>query len=834
MTQEFPAELDGFDLSDQSRFTGGFPHHVFTRLRAAAPIMFHPPGRTADGEGFWVLSRYDDILAAAADPAFSSQGGGGRSGGGTHIDDVASGVHAGSMLNMMDDPRHQMIRDLVSPSADDKAAATLEPELRAIAENLVADAVAKRAGDLMADIAGPFALRAAMLVLGVDRRDWPPLQAWGDVGMGFDDREAGEDTERSQMARIALYQYGRGLLAAGGAGQGLVTALATAQLPAGERPLSTYEREVFFNLTLGAGSEPPRNAIAHGLLALATHPGQWRELRADRSLVPGAVEEMLRWSSPTPYNRRTATRDVDFRGIQIRAGEKVTLWWASANRDETVFADPFAFDIHRAPNPHLAFGHGAHLCLAETLGRLETRLVLEALLDRVEELSPAGDVRWARSNKHTVILEMPVRYEGVTNVPAPMLPETPPSALPPHPGVYVISQLFPFNPFDPAYRADPYAVYRKIAQAGPVMRTPGGTVVVTGHREISDALRDSRLGWGDGQSVAEHFGRDPQGNTVRPFIFMDPPDHTRIRTLVSKAFTARAVERLRPRAGELVASLIAGAGTEFDLMTAIAHPLPAVLLGELMGVPVDNMAAFREWSTAIGRGLDPDFVLTREQVARRQGARERFNRYFAEVAEQRRKEPADDLVSALVAAEQEGDQLTPTELVITCTLIISAGYALTVHLIGNGMLALLRNPRQLSWLRAHPGELGPATDELLRYDAPTQVISRVVLEDTTIGDSPVTAGETLLLMIGAANRDPVAYPDPDALDLTRRPETRPLGFGYGIHFCLGAPLARLAAQAAIGALCALDLTVAEPGPAHAEGMVVRGLASLPVRLGGGA
>lgn len=833
--QQLPPVLDGFDLSDQGRFTDGFPHHVFTRLRREAPVFFHPPGRTADGEGFWVLSRYDDIKAAAADPAFSSQGGGGRAGGGTHIDDLAPGVHAGTMLNMMDDPRHRAVRDAVSPSVDAAALAAMEPELRAVAENLVARAVEGGEGDLMVDVAGPFALTAALLVLGVPRQDWPTVRAWADVSMGFDDREAGEDTERSQMSRLALYQYGTGVLKARAAaepGRDLLSLVARATLPEGERPMSAYEREVFFNLILGAGSEPPRNAIAHGLLALAEHPDQWKALREDRSLIPGAVEEMLRWSSPTPYNRRTATRDVELNGARIKAGEKVTFWWASANRDESVFADPNTFDIRRDPNPHLAFGFGTHDCMGESLGRLELRLVLEALLDRVGELRTAGPVRWARSNKHTVILNLPVAYADVSPVAPPALPEQQPSALPANPGLYVITQLLPFNPFDPTFRADPYPVYRKIAAGGPVTRTPGGTVVVTGHREVSDALRDPLIGWGDGQSVSEHFGRDPEGKPVRQFIFMDPPDHTRLRSLVSKAFTARAVERLRPRAAEITSRLLAEAGTSFDLMDSLAHPLPALLLGELMGVPEENMDRFRAWSAAIGRGLDPDFVLTREQVGQRQGAREQFNQFFADLAARRRAEPADDLMSALVAAEQEGDRLTETELVTTCTLLVSAGYALTVHLIGNGVLALLRNPDQLAWLRANPDRMAAAVEEVLRYDAPAQVISRVALKDTVIGDTPVRAGESMLLILAAANRDPSVYDEPDRLDLARPTGARNLGFGHGIHFCLGAPLARLAAQAALGEIAALDLEIAEPGPRHTEGMIIRGLASLPVTVAG--
>ncbi|MFI6513272.1 cytochrome P450 [Streptosporangium sp. NPDC050855] len=838
-SDEFPPILGGFDLSDRSRYAEGFPHDVFTRLRRQEEILFHPPGKTADGEGFWVLSRYDDMVAAASDPAFSSQGGGGRAGGGTHIDDLAPGVHAGTLLNMMDDPRHQLIKEQVAPGVEGDTLAALEPDLRELADSVVAGAVAKGEGDLIRDVAGQFAIKAALRLLGVPRHDWDALLGWVDVSTGFDDREAGEDNERSQMARLALYQYGTSLLKGKqeAPAQDLMSAVGRAEIPAdsGQPPLGRYEREVFFNLTLGAGTEPPRNAIALGLLALAENPDQWEALRRDRSLLPGAIEEILRWASPTPYNRRTATRDIEFRGAKIKAGDKVTFWWASANRDESVFDDPFTFDIRRAHNPHLAFGFGSHSCLGERMGRLDVRLVLEALLDRVERIRLTGPVEWAKDNKHTVILRMPVAYDGVTDVPAPAPRDLPASTLPQQPGQYIISQMLPFNPFDPAFRDDPYTVYRAIAEGGPAVRTPAGTVVVTGHREVTEALADPRNGWGDGHLVADHFAKDADGNPVRQFAFMDPPDHTRLRGLVSKAFTARVVEGLRPRAEELVAGMVAGireaaAEGPVDLMDAVAHPLPTILLAELMGVPADNLDRFRAWSAAIGRGLDPDFMLTRDQVGQRQGGREQFNRYFTELAALRRREPADDLISALVAAEQEGDRLTESELIITCTLLISAGYALTVHLIGNGMLALLRNPDQLDWLRANPDQIAGATEELLRFDGPTQMISRLVLEDTMVGDTPVKAGETLLLVLGAAARDPRVYDDPDVLDLSRRPGVRNLGFGHGIHFCIGAPLARMTAQIALGALSRLDMELAVDDPRRNEGMVVRGLAELPVIL----
>jgi cytochrome P450 len=514
--------------------------------------------------------------------------------------------------------------------------------------------------------------------------------------------------------------------------------------------------------------------------------------------------------------------------MKIAAGQKVTFWWASGNRDERVFKDPDTFDIRRSPNPHLAFGAGTHACMGTELGRLELRIVLETLLARVEDFTLTGMPVWAASNKHTVLLDMPVAYAAVAPALAPPPPQhLGPSLVPEDPAVYVTSQMLPVNPFDPIFRTDPYRKYRELAAKGGVFRTPGGTVTVTGHAELAASLKNPKIGWGDGQLAAEHFSRDAEGNLIRQFIFMDPPDHTRIRSLVTKAFTPRLVERLRPVAERLVRELIAAAGTSFDLMAKVAHPLPAFLLGDLMGVPEQDIDQFRIWSTAIGRGLDPDIVLTREQVAERQGAREQFNKFFADLAAKRRKTPTGDLMSELVAAEDSGTRLTENELVVTCTLIMSAGYALTVHLIGNGMQALLNNPAQRDWLRANPDKIGSAVEELLRFDPPAQMISRLVLEDTDLNGSPVKAGEILLLLLAAANRDPKVYASPDELDLSRGSE-RNLGFGHGIHYCLGAPLARLTAQVAVSALAELDLVIADPGPAQGEGMVLRGLARLPV------
>ncbi|WP_420000095.1 cytochrome P450 [Streptomyces boninensis] len=409
MTHDLPAVLGGFDLTDQARYAAGVPYDVLARLRREAPVLFHPPGRMPDGEGFWVLTRHGDIAAAAADPAFSAQGGGGRKGGGSHLADLPLGQVAGVLLPMMDNPRHELIKQLLGPAVSAGVAASLEGELRTCAAEVIDKAVARGACDFVTDVTEQFAVRAMALLLGAPRRDWDRLVAWAHDVVGFTDRRAGHPTERSQATLAAMQGYVDGLLAAKTASpaEDLASVVAVGEIP-GMSPITPLERSANLGLLLLTGSEQPRNTAAGGLLALAERPDQWHALRTDRTLVPGAVEEMLRWAPPNPYNRRTATRDIELRGKLIRAGDKVTLWWPAANRDEAVFAAPEEFDVRRDPNPHLTFGAGTHYCLGDEVGRLELRVLLEELLDRVAAIRVTGPVGYAPSNKHAVMLEMPV------------------------------------------------------------------------------------------------------------------------------------------------------------------------------------------------------------------------------------------------------------------------------------------------------------------------------------------------------------------------------------------------------------------------------------------
>ncbi|HXA13355.1 MAG TPA: cytochrome P450 [Mycobacterium sp.] len=401
---------DDIDLTDLDRFAAGFPYRVFDELRRESPVWFHPPtAHTPGGEGFWVLSRYADIVNAAADAAtYSSETGGDREAGGTTLEDMAREWAIGVLLNMMDDPRHGKFRRLLTPSVAPRTLAAIEEDLRGRATRVVDAALAKADCDFLVDVAAELPLQAVAQLVGVPQEDRHQLLNWANVTLDYEDREVGEATARSQQASAEMFAYGTTLLELKRRepADDLLSVVSHGLID-GE-PLTDMERHMFFSLIIAAGSETTRNSIAVGMLALTERPDALDKLRDERSLVPNAVEEILRWASSTPYNRRTATRDVEIGGQQIRAGDKVTLWWASANRDESMFNDPYTFDIARNPNPHLAFGRGAHFCLGAALARMEIRVVLDALLDKVRQVSLTGPVEYVRSNKHAGVRHMPV------------------------------------------------------------------------------------------------------------------------------------------------------------------------------------------------------------------------------------------------------------------------------------------------------------------------------------------------------------------------------------------------------------------------------------------
>lgn len=402
------------DLTDLDLFASGFPHDVFTALRRERPVFWHPPTPHAPGdEGFWVITRHADVLRVLHDhEAFSSETGPGRVGGGTTLDDLPPGLVTGVMLNMSDPPTHTRIRALVNRAFTPRAVDRLGPWLQERTAAIL-DAVADRGScDFLVDVAAELPLQTIATMMGVPQSDRHQLFAWTSTILDYRDRDLTGMSDELAVAGIGLRSYGDDMIAARRAEptDDLFSQVVHAEADDGTGALSDAELQAFFSLLFTAGSETTRNSIAGGLLALIEHPDQQARLRADPTLMPTAVEEILRWTSATAYNRRTATRDVELAGHHIRAGDKTTHWYPSANRDEAAFADPFRFDVGRDPNPHVAFGHGLHHCLGAPLARREIAVVIGAVLERFDDLALDGPVEWGRSNKHTSLRHLPVAF----------------------------------------------------------------------------------------------------------------------------------------------------------------------------------------------------------------------------------------------------------------------------------------------------------------------------------------------------------------------------------------------------------------------------------------
>ena len=389
-----------------------------------------------------------------------------------------------------------------------------------------------------------------------------------------------------------------------------------------------------------------------------------------------------------------------------------------------------------------------------------------------------------------------------------------------------------FNPMDPEFIADPYPTYHRLRAEDPVHHSPLGFWVLTRYEDVVAALRDPRLVKEPiAAFVAARFGAAMPAMGLS-MLDRDPPDHTRLRGLVNKAFTPRVVEALRPHIQKIVDGLLArveGAGT-MDLIEEFAYPLPVTVICQMLGVPVEDRERFKQWGLDIARGLDAILLPPDSDVARRSAAARRaLAEYFRALIAERRAAPRGDMLSDLIAAEEAGDKLSEDELLATCILLLVAGHETTVNLIGNGTLALLRHPEQLRRLRENPGLIASAVEELLRYDGPVQRTARIPSADVTFDGLTIGKGEMVMPFIGAADRDPAQFPDPDRLDITRT-DNRHIAFGWGIHFCLGAPLARVEGQIAIGTLVQRlpKLALATDRPEYRQSLTLRGLTTLPV------
>ena len=392
--------------------------------------------------------------------------------------------------------------------------------------------------------------------------------------------------------------------------------------------------------------------------------------------------------------------------------------------------------------------------------------------------------------------------------------------------------------FDPANRANPYDLYTALRERGPFTRMNGLIGVVADHETSSKVLRDPAMSSDRSSSQLGQLRQTQRSEVARSvsFLSMDPPDHTRLRRLVSKAFTAKVIAGMRPKIEAIVDELFAGfaADGQVDIVPQLAYPLPVRIITDMLGVPLADHERFEHWSRMLVRGLDPMMSFGDESIlAEIDKASQDLSAYFTDLIAQRRTDLGDDLLSQLVLAEEEGEKLTETELVATCILLLVAGHETTANLIANGVLALLRHPAQLSALRADPGLIDRAIDEVLRYDPPVQLTTRVVTQPTTIGSVSVPEGGVLLMLLAAANRDPAVFTDPDRFDITRDARKH-LSFAAGAHFCLGAPLARLEASVALTAFAQrlADPVLDEESLRYRAHINLRGPEQMVVRFSG--
>ena len=390
-----------------------------------------------------------------------------------------------------------------------------------------------------------------------------------------------------------------------------------------------------------------------------------------------------------------------------------------------------------------------------------------------------------------------------------------------------------YNPLSGRMAQDPYPSYAKLRERDPVHRSRlANAWVFTRHADVDAILRDHR-----------NFSSDPRKRELSKrqraalpspddytMLFLDPPDHTRLRGLVNKVFTRRAVNTLEPHVRTLLKGLLDGIddpAAGFDLMEAVANPLPVIVIAEMLGVPPEDRARFRVWSNQRARLLEPTIGQKEREVAA--GAAKALDEYFTPIIQARRADPQDDIVSALARAEEAGDTLTEREMLTMLRLLLVAGNETTTNLIGNGMLALLRHPEELERLRADPSLIPAAVEELLRFDSPVQTDFRGALRDCEVNGFPVRQGQGVITLLGAANRDPEAFEHPDQLDVGRDGGNH-LSFGRGIHHCLGAPLARLEGRIVLETLVERfsSMRLLTERPAFRNSVVLRGLESLAV------
>jgi cytochrome P450 len=402
-----------------------------------------------------------------------------------------------------------------------------------------------------------------------------------------------------------------------------------------------------------------------------------------------------------------------------------------------------------------------------------------------------------------------------------------------------------FNPFDPGFAADPYSQYARMRELDPVHESPIGVWMLFRYDDVLRVLRDPSLSVEDKNAIIPPMMVNPEREALfedrsggsRAMLNLDPPDHHRLRRLVAKVFTPRVVEDLRPRVEALFADLVRDAegrgGSEIDVISDVAFPLPFSVISDLLGMPDgQDRIQLREWSGDLVKSLDP--VISDDDFRAALAAGDAMTAYLRDVISWKRANPGDDLLSALLAAEDAGDRLTEQELIDQVLLLFIAGHETTVNLVGNGILALLRNPAQMQKLASDPSLDVNAVDELLRYDSPVQNSRRITIVDIEMRGHTIPAHSFVLTALASANRDADQFgPSAEQLDITRANAGTHVAFGGGFHHCLGAALARLEGQVAIGGLVRRypQMELAGDELVYNGRLVLRGLTALPVSVG---
>ena len=408
-------QLSDIDLLDRDRFTRGIPHEWFTWLRQNAPISHHPE---PDGPGFWVFTKHDDVTAIGRDAKhFSSDQ---ARGGVVQLEEPsveqrenARLQEGGNLMLTMDPPPHTRYRKLVNRGFTPRMIGMLEDHIREVSAQLVAQGVSKGDVDFVVDMASELPLIVIAELMGVPHEDRHKIFEWSNRMIGSEDPEYTVEAEQVQAAFVEMFLYAQQLAASRKAEprDDIISKLLSADVDGDE--LTEMDFNLFFLLLAVAGNETTRNAIAHGMNAFLENPDQYALLVKDPGLLDGAIEEILRWASPVMYFRRNVTEDLDFKGHALKAGDKVSIWYVSANRDEEVFPDPFTFDITRTPNNHVAFGGGGpHHCLGSNLARMEMRLFFEAMINQVAAVESLGAPAHLRSNFIGGIKHLPVRFRA--------------------------------------------------------------------------------------------------------------------------------------------------------------------------------------------------------------------------------------------------------------------------------------------------------------------------------------------------------------------------------------------------------------------------------------